>query len=81
MAEQDPHAYVFNVASGAPGRRLRWFERKDPRVRPALLILALLVSALAACSTMTSGNPPLAFEDCYNRAPLYQIENGCYEGH
>lgn len=50
-------------------------------MRPFHLILALLVAALAACSTVTSGSPPLAFEDCYNRAPLYQIENGCYEGH
>lgn len=48
--------------------------------RPILLMfIAAAGLALAGCS-LPPGSDSTAFDDCYNRPPLYQQEHGCYEG-
>jgi hypothetical protein len=41
--------------------------------------LLAAVIGLSACAAADAGGN-IAFEDCYNRPPLYQIEHGCREG-
>lgn len=46
-----------------------------------LTILAVLVLSTApGCTAGMTAGPSVAFEDCYNRPPLYCSANGCEEG-
>ncbi len=47
----------------------------------ALFVVCVATAALAGCTTRPSGRYPRAFEDCYNRPPLYRQEHGCSQGH
>ena len=47
----------------------------------SILLAALLVAGLAGCDMPPPGRYSRAFDDCYNRPPLYQQEHGCYQGH
>ena len=64
------------LLSAEPQRRSRF------AVTARIILCTLFVIfgfGLAGCGTMASGSGASAFEDCYNRPPLYQQEHGCYE--
>ncbi len=40
-------------------------------------LFVVFAGGLAGCGLPSDGS--IAFDDCYNRPPLYQQQNGCYE--
>ena len=48
--------------------------------RILLTFIAATGLMLTGCANLPPGGGSIAFEDCYNRPPLYQREHGCHEG-